>query len=379
MRSEGPVWLSQAYRPFFPLAALASAVAIIVWLAGLSGMAPLPANPTLWHAHEMLFGFAIAIILGFSLTAAMNWTGMAATTPRSLSWLVCLWGGARVAALLPGQAGQLIWAGLDVLVLPLGAALITRVLLASRNQRNYVFIPLLWGMALVNLGFHASWIFDRVDLTRQLITLSAWLVGFLMVFMGGRVIPFFSGRRLNYQPIQWPTLNWVSTLSALATALLSLTSFNALLGAFAALASVSSLFRVMLWQPWRTLSEPMLWILHLGYLWLGVAFGLLAALKLGLIAAAPSLPLHALLAGGLGCLGLGMMTRVALGHSGQKIEAAISMRIAFVLVVTAALFRIASYGPWPWAGLPSLTISASLWALALGIYFIHFAPRLWSR
>lgn len=379
MSSKRSLWLSQPYRPFFPLAALASAVAMVAWLAGFSGIVSLPANPTLWHAHEMLYGFATAVILGFCLTAVENWTGHAATTPRSLGWLVGLWALARLAALLPMPAAQTLWAVLDVMVLPLGAILMTRALLANSNQRNYVFIPLLWGLALINLGFHASWMFDRADIARQLITLTAWLIGFLMVFMGGRVIPFFSGRRLNYRPVQSTVLNWISTLGALATALLSLTPLHTLLAAFAALTAASTLLRLLLWQPWRTLSEPMLWVLHLGYLWLALAYGLLAALKLELWSAPPSLPLHALLAGALGCLGLGMMTRVALGHSGQEIQASTSVQLAFVTVAVAAVLRIASYGPWPWAGLPSLTAAAILWALALGIYFIHFAPRLWSH
>ncbi len=370
--------LSQAYRPLFPLAALLSATAMMLWLCGLSGFLPMSPHPTLWHAHEMLFGFASAVIMGFVLTAVVNWTGLAASSPRSLAWLCALWLGARLCAFWPTPGAHLLSAALDVLVLPLAAVQMSRVLLASGNRRNQVFIPLLWAMAIINLGIHLSLQLDRPDQARLLISFSAWLIGFLMVFMGGRVIPFFSGRRLSYQPGQWPLLNWLSTLSALATAITSLIEVSWLSASCAALAAVSTLLRLLLWQPWRSLGEPMLWILHLGYLWLAIAFALRAGLDSGLIHLPASIALHALLAGGLGCLALGMMSRVALGHSGRPIVASPLMLLSFVLIVLAGILRLGSSGPGsPVQGLPGLSLSALCWSLGFAIYFCVFAPLLW--
>lgn len=187
--------LSQAFRPFFPLAALYAAVGVIVWLAGLSGMLPLPPDPTLWHAHEMLYGFAAAIIAGFMLTAVNNWTGLPACSPRSLAFAALLWIIARSGAFFPLADVHLITTFCDALFLPFIALLMSRVLLRSGNRRNFMFIPFLWSLAGVNIGFHISLYLDQVELARLLISLTVWLVGFLMVFMGGRVIPFFSARR----------------------------------------------------------------------------------------------------------------------------------------------------------------------------------------
>jgi len=375
-----PIILTQAFRPFFPLAGLYTAASVLVWVASLYGVMPMPPNGSLWHAHEMLLGFAAAVIAGFVLTAAANWTGQTTTTPRSLGVLVVLWLCARVTAVVPVAAWQTVSAIFDSTVLPVLAGMMTRVLLRSRNRRNYLFIPFLWGLALINLGFHGSLHAGELVLARQLITLTAWLVGFLMVFMGGRVIPFFSGNRLQYTPRQSPWLNWVSTLSALlAGVLLVALPQTPWAGATAALAGLSAALRLLLWQPWRTVREPMLWILHGGYAWLAGAYLVAAAVHLGWLRQPLTLPIHVLMAGGLGCLGLGMMARVALGHSGRPIVAGRSLQVAFLLVISAGLLRVASYASWPLGGLAGWGDSAALWAMAFSIYFALFAPLLWRR
>jgi uncharacterized protein involved in response to NO len=371
--------LTQAFRPLFPLAAAYTAVGIIVWLAGLSGMISLPAHPTLWHAHEMLFGFAAAIIAGFALTAVVNWTGHPSTTPGSLGLITGLWVAARVLGLFPRTVAQDIAAICDSLFLPGVALLMTRVLLKTENRRNYMFIPFLWGLASINIGFHISLHAGQVDLARGLITFTAWLVGFLMVFMGGRVIPFFSANRCRYQPLQWAWLNWSSTISALLAGILVVlfpqTIWSAVVAAFAGMAT---LLRLVLWQPWRVWRVPMLWILHIGYGWLTAAYLLAAVVHMGWLQPL-TLPIHVLLAGGLGCLGLGMISRVALGHSGRQIEASPTILAAFVLVILAGAVRVASYLPWSWTGLPSLTLSAIFWCLAFALYAGRYIPLLWFQ
>lgn len=374
-----PIVLTQAFRPFFPLTAAYTAVGIIVWLAGLSGMIALPAQPTLWHAHEMLFGFAAAIIAGFALTAVVNWTRHPSTTPGTLATIAGLWITARALGLFPHQTMQEMAAICDSLFLPGVALLMTRVLLKKQNRRNYMFIPFLWGLAGINIGFHVSLHTGQVELARGLITLTAWLVGFLMVFMGGRVIPFFSANRCRYQPVQWQWLNWTSTIGALLAGILIVTlPQTGWAAAAAAFAGATTLIRLLLWQHWRVWGVPMLWILHIGYSWLGAAYLLAAAVHMGWLQPL-TLPIHVLLAGGLGCLGLGMISRVALGHSGRQIEATPTVLAAFVLVIFAGVMRIVSYGSWPWAGLPTLTLSSIFWCLAFTLYAGHYVPLLWFQ
>ena len=372
--------MTRPFRWFFPLAALFSAVSVLHWMAGLSGLRALPAHASLWHGHEMLFGFAGAVIAGFVLTAVANWTGRQAIGPAALLALVALWLAGRLAIL--AQANQYLpWpllATIEGAFLPALALAVSQVLIRTRNTRNLIFVPFLCGLALLNLAFHVTLGLGEVDAARRLLTLTAWLVGFLLVFMGGRVIPFFSGRRCAYTPRQWPALNWTSTLGALAAGFaLSLAPGTGLAAALAALAALATGLRLAAWQSPSVWREPMLWILHLGYAWLAAAFALAALVHAEVLTWPQTAPLHALLTGGLGCLALGMMSRVALGHSGREIAASLTMLLAFALVVAAGFTRVGSYADWPGAGTEWLAISAILWALAYALHALEFIARLW--
>lgn len=377
MRFDRHLLFSQAFRPFFPLAALASALSVVLWIASLTGGLPLSPNATLWHAHEMLFGFASAVIVGFVMTAVVNWTGLSPLTPQRLGWLVSLWLAARLFGLWPSATAQMLSAAADIWVLPLAGWYLGRVLIASNSRRNMMFIPLFGALALVNLAIHWGLHSGHIGLARDLLHTSAWLVGFLMVFMGGRVIPFFSSRRLSYNPQQYPALNWLSTLSALACALAIPLGHATLISVCAAVAGISTGLRVLLWQPWRTRVEPMLWILHLGYLWLAVAYLLQTGVQSGWLSWSTTAPLHALMAGGLGCLGLGMMSRVSLGHSGRPIATDAWITTSFVLIVAAGLLRMLAFAA-P-GGFWLLGMSALTWAIAFGLFAVRYIPWLWMQ
>ena len=371
--------LSQPYRLLFLLAALQAATSIVVWLSGLSGWTSLPPNPTLWHAHEMLFGFSAAVIVGFVLTASGNWTGLKTSPPLSLLLLCPAWVVARIAALVDQSSAASVAAIADGIFLCLAASLVTRVLIRSCNRRNYLFIPFLWALAAIDMALHFSFLESQISLARNLSVLTVYLLAFLMVFMGGRVIPFFSGRRLDYQPVQWIWLNWLSILSALSVAVvIVLKPASHLLVGAALTAGLCALIRLVLWQSARVWHEPMLWILHIGYAWLGIAYLLTAAANLGWLQA-PTLPVHAITVGALGCLGLGMMTRVALGHSGRSIEASPLMFTGFILVILAGVVRLGSYANWPLGGIAGTTLSSILWSMAFGLYVLYFLPRLSIR
>ncbi len=374
---QTPLLFTQAFRLFFPLAALYAAIGILAWLSGLSGLVSLPLAPTLWHAHEMLFGFAMAVVAGFVLTAAASWTGMQVAEPRWLLSLAILWIAGRLAAFWPDGLGAILWFVIDSLFLPGVAYLVSRVLLRSRNWRNALFIPLFWGLAGLNVAFHQRSLAGELQVARAGLEFTTYLLGFLMVFMGGRVIPFFTGRRCGYMPGQWAWLNWCTTLCALALAILvALAPRSTLTTGVALVAGLSTWLRLLYWQPWRAWHEPMLWVLHLGYAWLGTAFLLRAGVSVGWPA---NLAVHALMVGGLGCLGLGMLTRVAQGHSGRQIRAGPLMSLAFTGMLLAGLLRVAAYLPGSLSGLPGLTVSALLWVAAWSCYCLVIAPGLaWS-
>lgn len=377
MRFDAELTFSQAFRPFFPLAAVLSAMSVVVWVLSLARVLSMAPNPTLWHAHEMLFGFAVAVVLGFVLTAVSNWTGQQAIAPRGLKLLVGLWLTARLAGLWPSQPAQTISALFDVPVVFIAAGFMARVLLCTRNHRNMMFIPFLLGLALLNLSIHVSLWNDNASDARLLLHGSAWLIGFLMVFMGGRVIPFFSGRRLGYEPRQWSWLNWLSTLSALALAVVWVLDVETLLLATSLIAAGSTGLRWWLWSPWRSVKEPMLWILQLGYLWLVLAFALVAVIEMDGLSWPKTAALHALMAGGLGCLGLGMISRVSLGHSGRSIAADGWIVASFVCVVLAGIMRMSVYVDYLDGAWMQMLLSAMLWCAAFLIFAGRYIPWIW--
>jgi uncharacterized protein involved in response to NO len=335
--------------------------------------------PLLWHGHEMLFGFGAALVVGFVLTASQEWTGIRALPPAALAGLAALWLVARIAFLLPQHVPHGLAAVLDSLLLPLAAAALSRVLLKARNRRNYVVAGLLLLLAALNIAMHLA-VAGAVALDpAQPLMLATWLFGGLMVMMGGRVIPFFTARRLGVT-MPSPERLWPACeLAAVATALAVVLAPRTLFASGLALATSAAVFaRWIAWRPWISRGEPMLWILHLGYLWLVVSYGL-AAWVHATDAAPLTLPVHALTTGALGALGLGMMARVALGHTGRPITANAAIVTAFVLVLAAGVFRLTAYAPGPMGGFLGLTLAGACWSLAFGLYVVRYLPVMFGR
>lgn len=370
--------LSQPYRPFFLLAALFGALSVLQWLLWLEGSpvaGPVGVNPLLWHGHEMVFGFAGAIITGFLLTAAQNWTGMRTVGPGLLAAFVALWLIPRVGFALPQMLPMGLLAALDFALLPLVAIALGRVLILTGNRRNLLFLPILLALAGFNGAVHLDMLGIAPGWGRPALLAAMLMVALLMVVMGGRVIPFFTGRRLPHVPLRNPTpLHWASAALALAaTVAWLLLPGSPVTGLLLGLTSMALLLRLAGWRPWATRGEPLLWVLHLGYLWLAVGYALLAASSFGWGVAA-TVGVHALMTGALGALGLGMIARVALGHSGRPLVVSGGMVAAFALVNLAALVRVATALGLGWPGL--LHLSGTLWALAFALYLFHFAPIL---
>jgi uncharacterized protein involved in response to NO len=374
-------FLEHAFRPFFLLAALYAALAIPGWVGilGQQWMLPSGLPPLLWHSHEMLFGFGAAIVVGFVLTAAQNWTGLRPLPPAGLAGLVALWLAARIAFLLPQFVPYALAATLDALLLPLAALALMRVLWQARNRRNYAIAGLLLLLATLNATMHLA-VGGVLELNPSTpLTLTAWLLAALMVMMGGRVIPFFTGRRLDVTmpPAErlWPACE----LAALATAFALTLAPHTVLAAIAAVATGTLVFvRWIAWRPWISRNEPMLWILHLGYLWLSLTYGL-AAWVHATGAAPVTLPIHAVSTGALGALGLGMMARVALGHTGRPIAADSLIVAAFVLVLAGGILRMAAYAPGPLYGLRGITFAGIAWSLAFALYVVRYVPVMFGR
>jgi len=372
---QGLPLLRLAFRPFYLGAAAFAALAIPLWIGLWVGHVPLtlPVAPLLWHAHEMLFGFAIGVIVGFLLTAGRAWTGLDTVRGAPLGALAALWLAARLAAV----AGPYpLYAALDVALLPLAALAFVRVLLKAKNKRNVPLTGILLLLALVNLCFHLAVLgLLAID---PMVPLHAalGLIVMIVYVMAGRVVPAFTANAtpgLKYTPL--PRLDWAGFgVTALALALWVFTPPNAATGAACAAAAVLQLLRQARWSPGVTTKRPILWILHLSYAWLPLGLLLLALAQFGFVAA--SLGVHALAVGLVGGLIIGMITRTARGHTGRPLVASKPEVLAYVLVILAAVLRVLLPLALPQATLAAFSAASFAWSAAFLIYLWIYTPWL---
>lgn len=363
------------FRPLFFLAATFAALGMFLWSAFLHlGWLPGTVLPApWWHAHAMLFGFVGALISGFLLTAAANWTGLKTTTRPTLIGLCVLWLAARIAFVF-GAPLALAFA-LDMAWLATLVVMVARVIILKRNRRNFFIIGLLSSYLALDAVFLGAALAHSELASRALVWTVDWIT-ILMLVIGGRVIPPFSGNKIpQMAPVnhRWLAIT-VNVGAALALLIDILDAPPALRGALWVLLAIAAFIRLLGWHGWRGLREPMLWSLHLGYLWLAVGMGLRGLALLGVFGESWDNPalhnaLHGITVGALGTLSLAMMTRVAQGHSGVEIRANPGLVMAFLLPSAAAILRlVGGPGMWPAAG--------TLWTLAYLIYLAAIGPLL---
>ncbi len=371
----GHALLRLGFRPFYLAAAGLAAVAVPVWIAVFLGyLAWLPSvSPLLWHAHEMLFGFATTVIIGFLMTAAKSWTGLA--TPRGpfLGALALLWLSARIAAVAAPYA---LYAVLDTLLLPVVAAVLTRLLLRAGNTRNLPLAGILIMLALVNAVFHLT-VLGLLELPPVTI-LHAALALILMVecVMAGRVVPGFTQSAipgLKIAPLLW--LEWASlACTAMGLALWVIFPPGLATWVVLGLAAACHLGRQWRWHSVLTRHRPILWILHVSYAWIPVGLALLALSQVGLVPV--SLGIHALAVGTTGGLIIGMITRTARAHTGRHLEVSGAEVLAYAMLPVAAVMRVFIPLFWPTL-LPVALLGAALaWSAAFLIYVIIYTPWL---
>ncbi len=372
---RGFALLALGFRPFYLLAALWAALAIPLWLAQFHGVLVLP-NPTpglYWHVHEMLFGFAAAVIVGFLFTAGQNWTGLPTPAGAPLGALALVWIAGRLALLF---APQTVAAVIDIAFLPLAAFGLGRVLWRAKSRRNYFIVALLLGLATANLVFHLRVQQNGSDALQPLLAALSLIV-LLCTIIAGRVVPMFTANALRgVRQYKNPTLDR-SAIGFTALALvLQITHGPALPAALAAgVAAILQALRCWGWNPWATRQTPLLWILHCAHGWIPLGLALLAAASCGLIPASPVW--HAFAIGTIGGLILGMITRTALGHTGRLLKAGRLETTAYALVLAAALLRV--FGPLIAPSHLALfaEISGCCWSVAFLLYLWRYAPMLW--
>jgi uncharacterized protein involved in response to NO len=363
------------FRPFYLLAGIFAAVSVPLWAARFAGWLGewVYFSESVWHAHEMIFGYAFAVIVGFLFTAVRNWTGRPTPSGATLAAIAAAWLAARVLVFTPWtELAAIADAGFALAA----AAGIAVPLVAARNRRNYFFVALLLLLGAVNLCFYLAKD-DVLDVPVGVgLQIALDLILFIMTVMAGRVIPMFTANAIpGADPRRHP---WLDRAALGAVLLLiaadAIDAPEELMALVAGIAAVLHGARLLLWRPWRTLAKPLVWILHASYGWIVLHLALRAIAELGLIM--PSLATHALTVGAVGGLTLGMMTRTSRGHTGRALEPGAAEVAAFALLQLAAAVRVLVPLLEPRLYLDALVASGALWSLAFGVFVVVYWPIL---
>lgn len=377
-------FLRAGFRPFFFGGAAWALIVVILWVLAMSGTIRIPTHfdPLAWHRHEMLFGYLGAVVAGFLLTAIPNWTGRLPLSGARLAALAGLWLAGRIAILFSAIVGAPVAAALDIGFLATLALVAAREVIAAKN-RNF---PIVIAAALFAVA-------DAIDHGEAFgAPVSAglgWRMGFALVLMmvaliGGRIIPSFTRNwlvkqaypgRLPAQPDRFDMAALLVTGTSLVTWVAAPDARGS--GALLLLAGLAQSIRLARWSGLRTISDPLVFILHLSYAWLPVGLMLLGGSVF--VAAIPtSSAIHALGAGAMASMTLAVMTRATLGHTGRDLRADRATQAIYVLVTSGAIVRCAApMLPFDYPEL--IELAGGLWGAAFLLFLLGYAPRLFGR
>lgn len=382
---KGPAIFSYGFRPFFLFGALWAAIAMTLWIMMISGLAHLPTrlDPVSWHAHEFLFGYLGAIIAGFLLTAVPNWTGRLPVVGWQLAGLFTVWVAGRIMIATSALFPLLLPETVDLLFPILLVIVILREIIAGKNWRNLVVLILLTVFTLANLLFHVE--ARRGEFAAQGLGLRMGVAATLMMIsiIGGRIIPSFTRNWLvkkgkadlpapPMQPFDKAAL--VVTVATLLGWIVFPTS--TVVGAALIGAGVLQFARLVRWKAYHVLSEPLLWVLHLGYLFVSLGalmegFGILFP-DLFAVGAAQ----HLWMAGAFALMTLAVMARATLGHTGQDLSAGSGSIVMFLCIIGSVVCRVCA-GHWPDLASQLYAVSAAFWISAfVGFVAIYGALLL---
>lgn len=368
------------FRPFFLFAALFSIVSMSVWMAiylGWTTPSDTKLAPQQWHAHEMLFGYAMAVVAGFLLTAVRNWTNIPTLTGIKLALLLAIWLVARILMLLaPGQV-------LAIFILDVGFNLVLAIAIAiplvqAKQMKQLGIVSKIVLLGAANALFYLGALGLLDEGVRWGLYSGLYLILSLIFVMARRVVPFFIERGVGY-PVQLANHTWVDR-SSLALMLLFwvadvFTPWSALGAVLAAALCVVHSIRLVGWHTPGVWKKPLLWVLFLGY---GSAvFGFLLKALSAVLPLSPYLAVHAFAVGGIGLMTVGMMARVALGHTGRSIqEPPKILTLLLALLGVALVLRVLLvwvlpewYGTW-------VELSALAWVSAFALFVMSYAPML---
>jgi len=365
------------FRPFFLFAGLFSILLMLTFILGLvTGVWHYNYFPLfIWHAHEMIFGYAVAVIAGFLLTSVRNWTGMDTATGKTLILLLLLWLAGRIASAIPNLPEWLI-AAVDIAFLPTLAVVLLRPILKVKQHRNIPVPLLLLFMTVGNALIYAEMLDLSFGSIEKGIIVGVGALLLLTSIIGGRVMPFFTERGLpgaHAVKRKWVELTATPSIALwLIAELVVPGSYWVVLAASAAV--VIHVTRLVGWGNMQIWKEPMLWIIYLAYGWMVAGFLLQILASLELVATTAAL--HGWTVGTVGMFTLGMMARVSLGHTGRPISAHPAMTMGFVVLGLVSLSRVVVPIFLPPMEEMALMIAGAGWVLVFSIFVWIYAPYL---
>lgn len=377
---DGPALLSAGFRPFFLMMGLTAAIELPLWLAVVGGHLHLPTafDPLIWHGHEMLFGVVQAAIAGFLFTAVPNWTGQMPIQGWSLATLAVLFLAGRVAVSASAEIGAAPAALIDLAFPAMLTAALAREIVTGRNWRN---LPMIGALAMITLANGLTHVeaLGWGQTGAVGLRLGIAVVLLLIALIGGRVIPSFTRNWLakrGAQSLPAPAGRFDSVVMGMtAVALLAwVVDPGATFVALAmALAAALNFVRLARWKGHRTLAEPLVWILHLAFLWLPVGLLLTALVPATVID--PSTALHALTGGAIATMIVAVSSRAILGHTGRRLHAGGSVLAIYLFITVAALARVGA-GFAEEGYMTFLSIAGVAWTSAFGLFVIVYGPML---
>jgi len=370
------------FRPFFLAAGLAALLLVPWWAAALAWGVPLGTSwpAALWHGHEMLFGFIVAAVAGFLLTAVPSWTGARGFAGWPLVLLAGLWLTGRIGVSASAGLPLPVVAALDLSFLPALAGFVLVPLVRARN-RNSPLLAVLLTLWLTNVAFYWGLTHGDSIFARHALLVGIDIVLLLVTVIGGRIVPAFTSSALKQQGIGISLRAWRG-MTPLAVGVMVVAVICDLFrpesvaaGAVALAAGVIQAVRLAQWRMLRTLRMPIVWVLHVAYLWLPVGL-VLKGLALIFALALAAYYLHALTIGAAALMIMAVMTRASLGHTGRPLVVSGATAYAYGLLAAAAVVRVFGPALLPLAYVKIVVLAAALWAVAFGIYLLGYTPML---
>lgn len=379
------VLFAYGFRPFFLATGLYAVISMIPWFSFLfqensifKNILTVSEQPTIWHSHEMLFGYVSTAIAGFLLTAVPNWTGCKPQRGAPLIFLSLVW--------LLGRAGfwtmhQLPYLyHIDLLLFPMVAIIKAPPLIRAGKLQNMAFLVIILVLFLCNCVVHYGLANDNYETARTGMNIAIYIVIILIGIIGGRIIPGFTKNTLRRDGIaenirSYPLLDKAILLGVLIVGTSEIIlGLNKFIGTLSLIVGIMHSVRLSFWQGWKTFHEPLLWVLHIGYVWLPMGFLLKGLSAFNIVDY--NIATHCFTSGLMGLMILGVMTRASLGHTGRELKVSRLTILSYYSILLAVLFRTIIPALDLVEYMDAIKFSAIFWIAGYIIFLIVYSPIL---